>query len=137
VSRALATLVTVLRRFPRLVFRRAEKTFLPRSIKLPLDLRADLWKAFSQPKVRSFIARLCAGYQGTLARLPALYKTIACPTLVLWGERDKHFPTAHAERLHAAIPGASLQVIPAAEHWMPWYLADDVGKSIRHFISET
>jgi pimeloyl-ACP methyl ester carboxylesterase len=33
----------ILRRLPRLVFRRAERTFLPRGVHLPADLRADLW----------------------------------------------------------------------------------------------
>jgi pimeloyl-ACP methyl ester carboxylesterase len=126
----------ILRRLPWLVFKRAERTFLPPGVKLSSELRADLWDSFRQPKVRSFIARLCAGYQGTLARLAEQYSSIVCPTLVLWGERDQHFPPAHAKRLHAAITGSSLQVISGAEHWMAWYLADTVAESIGNFISE-
>ena len=126
----------IIRNFPRLVFKRAEMTFLPRGMKLPLELRDDLWRSFSQSEVRSFIARLCAGYQGTLERLPDLYKTITCPVLVLWGEHDQHFPQEHARRLHEAIPGSSLQIIPGAEHWMAWYLADRVAESIRAFMTE-
>ncbi len=127
----------ILRKFPRIVFKRAEATFLPRSVKLPAELREDFWKSFSRPEVRLFIARLCAGYQGTLARLPELYQTITCPTLVLWGEHDQHFPPDHAKRLQAAIPGSHLQIIAGAEHWMAWYLADDVAQSICNFIAET
>src|SRR5207244_5403448 len=56
----------VLRRLPWLVFRRAERTFLPRGVALPPGLRADLWDGFRRPEVRAFISRLCAGYQGTL-----------------------------------------------------------------------
>jgi len=126
----------IIRNFPRLVFKRAEMTFLPHSVKLPFDVRADLWRSFSQSEVRAFIARLCAGYQGTLERLPELYKQITCSTLVLWGEHDQHFPPEHARRLHEAIQGSSLQIIPGAEHWMAWYLADKVAESIREFISE-
>ncbi|HZE69515.1 MAG TPA: alpha/beta hydrolase [Pyrinomonadaceae bacterium] len=126
----------IIRNFPLLVFKRAEMTFLPRGMKLPFELRADLWKSFSQGEVRSFIARLCAGYQGTLERLPELYKTITCPTLVLWGEHDQHFPPEHARRLHQAIQGSSLQIIPGAEHWMAWYLADTVAESIGGFMAE-
>jgi pimeloyl-ACP methyl ester carboxylesterase len=127
----------IIRNFPRLVFKRAEMTFLPRGVKLSAELRADLWRSFSQSEVRAFIARLCAGYQGTLERLPELYKKITCPTLVLWGEHDRHFPPEHARRLHEAIQGSSLQIIPGAEHWMPWYLADRVAESIREFIAES
>jgi pimeloyl-ACP methyl ester carboxylesterase len=127
----------ILRKFPGLVFKRAEKTFLPRGVKLPAELRADFWKSFSRPEVRSFIARLCAGYQGTLDRLPEVYETITCPTLVLWGGHDQHFPPGHAKRLHEAIPGSHLQIIAGAEHWMAWYLAATVSQSIVNFISET
>jgi pimeloyl-ACP methyl ester carboxylesterase len=125
----------LLRRFPRLVFWRARRTSLPRGTALPRDLGADLWESFRQPSVRDFIARLCAGYQGTLSRLPELYRRISCPTLVLWGENDRHFPPRHAERLHAAIPGSRLEVIPGAEHWMQWHRAEEVARRLRDFLS--
>ena len=125
----------ILRNFPRLVFWRAEKTFLPRRCRLPPELRADLWESFSQSDVRQFIARLCAGYQGTLVQLPESYQKIACPTLVLWGEHDQHFPPNHAKRLCEEIPGSTLKIIPQAKHWMAWYLADEVAQSIRTFLA--
>lgn len=127
----------ILRRLPSIVFRRAEKTFLPRGVKLSFELRADLWESFRRPQVRSFIARLCAGYQGTLPRLAEMYSRIAAPTLVLWGEHDQHFPAAHAERLQAAIRGSRLQIIPRAEHWMGWYMSDEAAIAIRQFVGET
>ena len=126
----------ILRKFPRLVFWRAERTFLPRRHRLPSELRTDLWESFSQDDVRSFIARMCAGYQGTLMRLPEEYKKITCPTLVCWGEQDQHFPPNHAKRLCAAVPGSSLKIIPGAKHWMAWYLPDIVAGSIRTFLTQ-
>ena len=125
----------IIRNLPRIVFHRAERTFLPPGVSLPADLRADLWNAFKRSEVRGFIARMCAGYQGTLPRLPDLYSRIACPTLVLWAERDKHFPPSHAERLSRAIPESKLEIISQAEHWMPWYLADKVEAAVRAFQS--
>ena len=125
----------ILRKFPRLVFSRAERTFLPLGRKLPSELRADLWKSFSQSDVRFFIARLCAGYQGTLMQLPEAYKKITCPTLALWGEQDQHFPPNHARRLCATVPGSILKIIPEAKHWMAWYLADTVAQTIRTFLA--
>jgi pimeloyl-ACP methyl ester carboxylesterase len=126
----------ILRNFPRVVFWRAERSFLPAGLRLPSELKEDLWKSFSRSEVRFFIARLCAGYQGTLMQLPEAYKKITCPTLVLWGEQDQHFPPAHAKRLSAAIPGSSLEIIPEGTHWMPWYLASTVGRSIRNFLRQ-
>jgi pimeloyl-ACP methyl ester carboxylesterase len=126
----------ILRRLPGVVFRRAERTFLPPGVQLPLDLRADFWTAFRRPEVRAFIAKMCSGYQGTLPRLPELYRTITTPTLILWAGRDKHFPIAHAERLHAAIPNSHLQVLRDAEHWMPWYLATELASPIGAFLAQ-
>jgi pimeloyl-ACP methyl ester carboxylesterase len=124
----------ILRRLPGLVFRRAERTFLPRGVALPPDLRADLWDSFRRPEVRRFISRMCAGYQGTLPRLPELYAQVRCPTLALWGEKDQHFPKAHAERLHGLVPGSRLEVVAGAEHWMPWHMADEVAARVRGFV---
>lgn len=46
------------------------------------------------------------------ARLPE----IACPTLVVVGERDRETPPAYAEAIAAGIPGARLEVVPRAGH---------------------
>lgn len=124
----------ILRRFPGLVFRRAERTFLPRGVRLPPELRADLWQAFRRPAVREFIVKMCAGYQGTLPRLPALYERVQCPTLILWGERDQHFPPRQAERLHAAVAGSQLHIVPGGEHWMAWERAEAVAGRIQEFL---
>jgi pimeloyl-ACP methyl ester carboxylesterase len=38
------------------------------------------------------------------------------PTLIVWGASDRLLPLAHGRRLHAAMPGARLDVIPASGH---------------------
>jgi 3-oxoadipate enol-lactonase/4-carboxymuconolactone decarboxylase len=124
----------LLRRAGRLVFERAVRTSLPSRVRLPRELRADLWGAFRRPEVRAFVARMCAGYQGTLPRLAELYPRITAPTLVLWGERDRHFPPAHAQRLHQAISGSTLVILPEAEHWMAWHRAEAVAAAASAFL---
>jgi pimeloyl-ACP methyl ester carboxylesterase len=124
----------IIRNLPWLVFRRARRTFLPPGTDLPSPLFDDLWQSFRTPAVRAFIAKMCAGYQGTLPQLPALYQMIKCPSLVLWGERDKHFPLVHAQRLHENIAGSRLEIVAEGEHWMPWYLADSVAQRMRTFL---
>ena len=126
---------TIIRNFPRLVFCRAEKTFLPAGVRLTAELRNDLWDSFKKPNVREFIVRMCAGYQGTLHRLPNFYTKITCPTLVLWGEMEKHFPIPHAEFLHREIPSSTLTIIAGARHWMPWYAPAEVAESVLNFTS--
>ena len=108
-----------LRTLPGLIFRRAERTFLPPGTQIDKQLRNDFRIAFSSPEVRRFVSKMCAGYQGTLHHLPALYKAIRCPTLILWAEHDKHFPMAQATRLRKTIAGSKLVVIPCGTHWMP------------------
>jgi pimeloyl-ACP methyl ester carboxylesterase len=124
-----------LRHLPKTVFCRAEATFLPRGIKLDAALREDFWSAFRKPAVRRFVSKMCAGYQGTLPRLPALYEQITCPTLVLWAEHDKHFPVIQAERLQATIPSARLKVLTGGTHWMVLSRAEEVADCIGNDLS--
>ena len=124
----------LLERLPRAVFFRAIRTFLPAAYKLSPELRSDLWDAFQRPEVRRFVVRMCAGYQGTLPRLKQLYPSIRTPSLFLWGGRDKHFPVAHAKTLAAMVPGAKLEEISEAGHWMVLHLADEVSSRILRFL---
>lgn len=114
----------LLRHLPRLVFTRAVRTSLREP--LPPDVRDELWREFAKRPAREFIIRMCAGYQGTLDRLPALYQRITVPALILWGENDRHFPPAQAARLHELMPHAELRLLSRAEHWMVWSHAEDV-----------
>ena len=124
----------ILRNLPGPVFRRARRTFLPSGVALPKPLAHDFWRSFGNADVRRFISKMCAGYQGTLPQLPEMYRRIRCPTLLLWGARDKHFPPVQAERLHAAITGSRLEVLADGEHWMPWHLAAVVASRMREFL---
>ncbi len=125
------------RQLQRAVFRRAERTFLPAGVRLPEELRSDFWESFRQAEVRRFISKMCAGYQGKLGTLPEVYKRIVCPALVLWGERDRHFPPSHARRLHAAVASSELKIIPEAGHWMAWDRAADVADAIGEFTGRS
>ncbi|HEY0134950.1 MAG TPA: alpha/beta fold hydrolase [Nannocystis sp.] len=49
------------------------------------------------------------------AMLPRL-RAIAAPTVVVFGERDAIVPHDHAERITAAIPGATLRWLPGCGH---------------------
>lgn len=108
----------VLNNLPWLVFQRARRTFLPFSARLAPAVRQDMWRTFRRPAVRRFIVRMCAGYEGQLSRLPEWYRQISCPTLILWGEKDKHFPPTQAHYLRTQVPHAQLEIIPQGPHWM-------------------
>ncbi|MGA9838540.1 MAG: alpha/beta hydrolase [Gemmatimonadaceae bacterium] len=54
----------------------------------------------------------------TEALVPQLGR-IACPTAVVWGRGDPFFSVSVGERLRDAIPGATLDVVPSARHYLP------------------
>lgn len=44
---------------------------------------------------------------------------LGIPTAILWGEEDPFYPVALAHRLKAAIPHATLDIVPGARHFLP------------------
>jgi pimeloyl-ACP methyl ester carboxylesterase len=122
--------------FPALVFDQVEKSSLPRQVRLPANMREDLWLAFRNGRVRDFIIRMCAEYEQGLPTLTTQYNRITCPTLILWGERDKHFGLGQAHRLQRSIPGAELQIVPGGQHWMAWHRPEEIAARIRIFTGE-
>jgi len=77
---------------------------------------------------------MCAGYQGTLPRLPDEYRKIAVPTLALWGTSDRHFPPEHGHRLREQIAGATLQLIDGGEHWLPLQRPVEFAAAVCNFV---
>lgn len=124
----------LLRRFPRAIFHRALRTFLPSGCRLSVELQADFWNAFRKPEVRAFISKMCAGYQGRLEQLPKFYSQIEAPALILWAEQDWHFPPTHAARLHQQLRRSELCIVPEARHWMPLYLAGQLAHIVGNFL---
>lgn len=43
-------------------------------------------------------------------------KDISCPTLVLWGDKDRVLPKAHPERFLETIPGSELTIVENCGH---------------------
>ena len=126
----------LLRHLPRLVYWRALHTFLPfGGPGLSGPLRRELWRTFRRPAVREFVVRMCAGYEAQLPRLPERYRRVQCPTLILWGEKDKHFPPSQAHFLATQIPHAEVAILPGATHWMVLARAVQVAARLRAFYA--
>jgi pimeloyl-ACP methyl ester carboxylesterase len=66
-----------------------------------------------------------------------LYLAAALPTLIVWGDRDRIIPVAHAHRAAEAIPGARLEVLEGAGHFLPWRDADRFLPIIEDFMRST
>ena len=44
---------------------------------------------------------------------------LACPSLVVWGERDPYLPEKFAQAFADALPDSEMDLVPGAGHW-PW-----------------
>ena len=56
--------------------------------------------------------------------------TVAVPTSLIWGRRDRLLPLLLGQRLQAAIPGATLDVIPDVGHFTPEEAPQRISESI-------
>ena len=69
----------------------------------------------------------------TVAVAPRL-KEIVAPTAVVWGRHDPFLGPSIGQRLHDAIPGATLEVIPTASHFSPEDAPAKIGNAIRDLL---
>lgn len=83
-----------------------------------LEIGRDRWQA-----VQAF-----AGFDlvGTLGRL-------TCPVLMLYGE--KFIYGKHRQQVHAACPGARLEIVPGGRFCMTWERATDIAAHARSFFA--
>lgn len=66
---------------------------------------------------------------------PTETATIACPTLILWGERDELLSRRQQEQLAAAITDSRLVVYPATGHLVLWEQPERVARDVTSFLT--
>jgi pimeloyl-ACP methyl ester carboxylesterase len=67
-----------------------------------------------------------------LARLGPGYAALRVPTVILAGAHDRLAPTeAHAIPLAAALPCASLRVVPDGGHQLHWNHPEEIAQAVR------
>lgn len=59
---------------------------------------------------------------------------ISAQTLVIWGEHDRLIPLEFGKKLHQALPGSSLAVLPGAGHVAMWDRAEDFNRLVLEFL---
>jgi pimeloyl-ACP methyl ester carboxylesterase len=95
---------------------------------IPLEVVLPMWKALGAT------ARL--GWDPYLhnPKLRGRLRRITAPTLVVAGAQDGLVPTVYAETFAAEIPGARLEVIEGAAHWLPFEKPDELTALVREFV---
>jgi pimeloyl-ACP methyl ester carboxylesterase len=66
-----------------------------------------------------------------------LYLAAAVPTLIVWGDHDRIIPVTHAYQAAEAIPGARLEILDGAGHFLPWQDADRFLPVLEDFLKTT
>jgi pimeloyl-ACP methyl ester carboxylesterase len=69
----------------------------------------------------------------SLSADPSLF-TVAVPTLVIWGEKDKWLLTGNLEGLEKYVPNLTIKRIPNGSHWVIHEKPGLVNSYIREFI---
>lgn len=93
-------------------------------------------RVFAGPDGRAaFLRHLRALDPAQTAALAPQLARIAVPTAIVWGRDDPFVPLRVGERLRAAIPGATLDVIPSARHYLPEDTPAALSAVIAHLLA--
>jgi pimeloyl-ACP methyl ester carboxylesterase len=77
-------------------------------------------RPFATPDGRTSLVRHIRALDSReTAALGARLAEIACPTAIQWGAQDPLLQVSLGRRLAGAIPGATLDVVPGARHFLP------------------
>jgi len=99
-----------------------------RQTEIPLEVVLPMWKALG--------ATAKLGWDPYLhnPKLRRRLRRIRVPTLVVAGARDGLVPLRVAETFAAEIPGARLEVIPDAAHWLVYEKPEELARLVRDFL---
>jgi pimeloyl-ACP methyl ester carboxylesterase len=61
--------------------------------------------------------------------------TIACPTAIIWGDRDRYIPFATARQLAERITGATLTRLTGGDHYIMEERPDEVSDALLELLS--
>ena len=99
-----------------------------RETEIPLEVVLPMWKALG--------ATAKLGWDPYLhnPKLRGRLRRITAPTLIVAGAQDGLVPTVYAETFAAEIPGARLEIIDGAAHWLPYEKPDELTALVRDFL---
>lgn len=59
---------------------------------------------------------------------------IACPTLIIWGDKDQSYPRAQIDLLRNNITGSALRIMPGASHLAHLELPEQFNNALNAFL---
>ena len=104
----------------------------------PRELAADLvYMALPPEPDPGFQPALQAAKRSWSEAWCDMLTEIACPTLIVWGERDALLPLRHAREYARRIVGSRLQVIAGAGHLPMLERPAEFNRAVVEFLAET
>lgn len=94
---------------------------------IPIEVVLPMWKALG--------ATAKLGWDPYLhnPKLRGRLRRITAPTLIVAGAQDGLVPPIYAETFAAEIPGARLEVIQGAAHWLPFEKPEELAALVNDF----
>ncbi len=86
---------------------------------MPDELVDLIWRHWGPGTQAAILALYRDADADRLAAAGTELSSLACPALVLWGDRDPYLPLRFGAAYAHALPGARLEVVRGAGHW-PW-----------------
>lgn len=83
----------------------------------------------------AILAHLAALHDPDVAGMAGRLPGVAVPTAIVWGEDDPFLPSGLGARLRDAIPGATLDVIPGARHFVPEDAPDRCARALTGLLA--
>lgn len=104
-------------------------------------LTPELVKKFQGPWVadklgKTAFSRTIAVPPELMTESPESLATINCPTLILWGKKDRFFPYGLAKKLNGILPNAQRVGIDNAGHFLQEEQPQIITQTIQNFLSQ-
>ena len=105
---------------------------------------AEVWRSYTGlTEIRgrtAFVHTIRSVIDVTGQRVSArdrLYLAGEIPTLIVWGDRDRIIPVAHAHATHELIPGSRLEIVRGVGHFLPFEAPAEFLRALLGFIDAT
>jgi pimeloyl-ACP methyl ester carboxylesterase len=86
---------------------------------MPSDFVDMIWDHWDKDTQAAVLALYRHANSEDLARAGSSLAKLACPSLVVWGDRDPYLATRFAEAYAEILPEAQLEIVAGGGHW-PW-----------------